>query len=40
MNVLPRGKFTKKELIIPIKKSWSHQSSSKWSKDNPARGQC
>lgn len=32
--------YTKKELLIAIKKSWSHQSSSKWSNDNSARGQC
>jgi len=33
-------KYTEKELLKAIKKSWSSQSSSKWSKDNPARGQC
>ncbi|MFD2445533.1 hypothetical protein ACFSO7_16360 [Bacillus sp. CGMCC 1.16607] len=28
------------ELIVALFKSWSLESSSKWSKDNPAKGQC
>jgi len=32
--------YTEKDLLRALKKSWSNQSSSKWSLDNPARGQC
>ena len=32
--------YTTDEIIDALFKAWSSQSSSKWSKDNPANGQC
>lgn len=32
--------YTTDEIIDALFKAWSFQSSSKWSKDNPANGQC
>lgn len=33
-------KFTKAQLNYALEKSWSLQSSSKWSAENPSKGQC
>ena len=32
--------YTNKEILDVLLNSWSLESSSKWSKDNPAKGQC
>ncbi|MGE8034944.1 YunG family protein [Lysinibacillus sp. NPDC093692] len=32
--------YTENEVLRALKKSWSIHPSSKWSKDNPARGHC
>ncbi|MGE7928752.1 YunG family protein [Lysinibacillus xylanilyticus] len=32
--------YTENDLLRALRKSWSIQSSSKWSIDNPAKGQC
>ncbi|WP_427108993.1 YunG family protein [Lysinibacillus xylanilyticus] len=32
--------YTENDLLRALKKSWSIHSSSKWSIDNPAKGQC
>ena len=32
--------YTENDLLKALRKSWSNQSSSKWSIDTPAKGQC
>lgn len=39
-KVFERSYSMEKDVLNALRKSWSIQSSSKWSVDNPAKGQC
>lgn len=40
MTILPDGSFDEREVRRWLRDAWSPESSSLWTEDNPARGQC